>query len=127
MTISALTSLQPAARIRADDDFLRRYGKHWAWCMSLYIVGSSLVVACIVMDAWISLKFGYSVALSVVFGAMFVYQSTLDSPLFAAAVPVGLFHAPTLSTVFGVSLDEKLLQAAKQQRTTALELHARGE
>ena len=113
-------------RVPLDDEFLQRYAKHWAYSMSLYMLGSTLLCACIVMDAWISLKFGYACAVSSLFAMMFLYMSSLDGPLFGAAIPLGLFHAPAwIRSMFGVQLDEKLLQAAKQQRATVLELHAR--
>ena len=64
MTSSSNANLRPAAGIRTDDEFLQRYAKHWAYSMTLYILGSTLLCACIVMDAWISLKFGYACAVS---------------------------------------------------------------
>ena len=125
MTTSSNANLRPAAGIRTDDEFLQRYAKHWAYSMTLYIIGSTLLCACIVMDAWISLKFGYACAVSALFAIMFLYLSSLDGPLVGAAMPLALIHAPWLRSMFGVQLDEKLLHAAKQQRATALELHAR--
>jgi hypothetical protein len=126
MTTSSNANLRPAAGIWTDDEFLQRYAKHWAYSMTLYILGSTLLCACIVMDAWISLKFGYACAVSSLFVMMFLHMSSLDGPLFRAAIPLGLFHAPAwVRSMFGAQLDEKLLHAAKQQHATALELRAR--
>lgn len=126
MAIASHVPLQPDVSVLQDDEFLLRCARLWGWSSSMLIGGMSLMFTCAVMNAWITLKFGFSCAVSSLLGCIILYSSvTLFRPFFSAATPIGIFHSPFwVRARYGLPLTDEVLQAAKRHRATALEAYS---